>query len=114
MPASLKPLVTRATCSTDTPFFIRFSSLSLATSRPPLMAMQPLCASSSASSGVKVFSKRMLPHHEMLSWRRISSSASALSALGGAASSTKWNPVWPVSSTICWMRSASFSAVAVS
>ena len=46
-------------------------------------------ANNSASSGVKVFSNLILPHHEMCTLRRNSSSANALSALGGAASSTK-------------------------
>jgi hypothetical protein len=59
--------------------------------------MQPLSASCRQSSGVKDFSKRMLPHQEIARLRRASSSARALRALGGAASSTKWKPVWPVS-----------------
>ena len=62
MPASVKARVTRATCSTVTPFFISASRRSDATSSPPLTATQPDRASSSASSGVKAFSKRMLPH----------------------------------------------------
>ena len=81
--------MTRATCSTDTPFFISFNRRSEATSSPPDTAMQPLSASSWQTSGVKDFSKRMLPHHEIATPRRSSSSASAFSALGGAASSTK-------------------------
>ena len=89
MPASAKPRVTRATWSTDTPFFIRASSRSDATSRPPEMAMHPLSASCWHSAGVKVFSKRMLPHHEMATRRRCNSWASALRDFGGAASSTK-------------------------
>ncbi len=61
-PASVNARVTRATCSTVTPFFISSSRRSDATSSPPLIATQPERASSSTSSGVKVFSKRMLPH----------------------------------------------------
>ncbi|MNL24039.1 hypothetical protein D3C87_1454580 [compost metagenome] len=114
MPASENARVTRATWSTDTPFFIRFSKRSDATSKPPDTAMQPLSASSSHSSGLKVFSKRMLPHHEMPALRSMSSVASALSDLGGAASSTKWNPVCPVSRTMASMRSASTDADAPS
>ena len=71
--------------------------------------MQPLSASCWHSSRVKDFSKRMLPHHEIASWRRCSSAASAFSALGGAASSTKWKPVCPVSATMASMRSTSVS-----
>ena len=89
MPASVNARVTRATWSTDTPFFIRVSSRSEATSSPPEIAMQPLSAISSARSGVKVFSNRTLPHQLMPVPRAISSVARALSALGGAASSTK-------------------------
>ena len=62
MPASVNARVTRATCSTVTPFFMRSSSRSDATSSPPLTATQPDSASSAQSSGVNVFSKRMLPH----------------------------------------------------
>ena len=51
MPASAKPLVTRATWSTETPFFISASSRSEATSSPPEMAMQPLSASCWHSCG---------------------------------------------------------------
>ena len=68
------------------------SSRSEATSRPPVTAMQPLSASSVQSAGVKVFSKRMLPHQEISTLRRSSSCASAFKAEGGAASSTKWKP----------------------
>ena len=89
MPASAKALVTRATWSTETPLFISVSRRSEATSRPPLMAMQPLSASCRQSCGVKVFSKRMLPHQLIASRRRCSSAASAFSDFGGAASSTK-------------------------
>ncbi|MNR34544.1 hypothetical protein D3C85_1523240 [compost metagenome] len=89
MPASEKALVTRATWSTDTPFFISSSKRSDATSSPPETAMQPLSASRLHSSGLKVFSKRMLPHQLMSLPRSSSSWARALSALGGAASSTK-------------------------
>ncbi len=67
MPASVNARVTRATCSTVTPFFMRSSSRSDATSRPPLTATQPDSASSAQSSGVNVFSKRMLPHHVIAS-----------------------------------------------
>ena len=74
------------------------------------MAMQPLSASWRHSSGVKDFSKRMLPHQLMLRPRRASSSAIAFSILGGAASSTKWKPVWPVSATTASMRSTSSPA----
>ena len=114
MPASLKARVTRATCSTDTPFFISLSSRSEATSSPPEIATQPLAARASHSSGVKVFSKRTLPHHEMSSLRRCSSSARPHKALGGAASSTKWKPVCPVSCTMASMRSTSVLALACS
>jgi hypothetical protein len=51
MPASVKARVTRATWSTETPFFIRLSSRSDATSSPPEMAMQPLSASRLAQLG---------------------------------------------------------------
>ena len=84
-----KPLVTCATCSTDTPFFIKSSKRSEATSSPPDIAMHPLLAKSCANSGVKVFSKRILPHQEIVVCRRSSSAASAFNTLGGAASSTK-------------------------
>ena len=76
--------------------------------------MQPLSASSWHSAGLKLFSKRMLPHQVMARRRRCSSSASARSIFGGAASSTKWKPVWPVSATMASMRSTSIDAVAVS
>ena len=66
MPASVNARVTRATCSTVTPFFMSSSSRSDATSSPPLTATQPGLASSAQSSGVNVFSKRMLPHQVML------------------------------------------------
>ena len=82
MPASVNARLTRATCSTVTPFFISVSSRSEATSRPPLTATQPDRASSSASSGVKVFSKRMLPHQVMVTPRAIRRSARARSAGG--------------------------------
>ncbi len=61
-PASVKARVTRATCSTVTPFCISASSRLEATSRPPVTAMQPARAIRSQSVGVKVFSKRMFPH----------------------------------------------------
>jgi hypothetical protein len=64
-PASVNARVTRATCSTVTPFFISASRRSEATSSPPLTATQPDAASSWHSSGVNAFSKRMLPHHVM-------------------------------------------------
>ena len=114
MPASAKALVTRATCSTDTPFFISLSRRSEATSSPPEMAMQPLSASCWHKAGVNDFSKRMLPHQLIATRRRCSSAASAFSDFGGAASSTKWNPVCPVSCTMASMRSTSVSAVAAS
>ena len=63
---------------------------------------------------MKVFSKRMFPHHDTASPRRCSSSAIAFSDLGGAASSTKWKPVCPVSRTTASIRSTSTSAVAAS
>ena len=88
-PASVSARVTRATCATVTPFFMSSSSRSDATSSPPDSATQPERASSAASSGVKVFSKRMLPHHVQTTLRAISRSASARSPAGGAASSTK-------------------------
>ena len=89
MPASENARVTRATCSTVTPFFIRLSRRSEATSSPPEIAMQPLSASSWQSSRLKDFSKRILPHHEIASLRFLISAASAFNAFGGAASSTK-------------------------
>jgi hypothetical protein len=70
------------------------------------MAMQPLSASCWHSSGVKDFSKRMLPHQRCHA-ARCSSAASAFSDFGGAASSTKWKPVCPVSATMASMRSTS-------
>ena len=51
--------------------------------------MQPLSASRWHSSGVNDFSKRMLPHQEIVRLRRSNSTASACKAFGGAASSTK-------------------------
>ena len=45
MPASVNARVTRATCSTVTPFFMSSSNRSEATSRPPLTATQPESAS---------------------------------------------------------------------
>ena len=97
MPASVNARATRATCATVTPFCIRSSRRLDATSRPPVTATQPERASSAASSGVKVFSKRMLPHQVITTFRSRRRWASARSAAGGAASSTKWKPVWPVS-----------------
>ena len=89
MPASVNARVTRATCSTVTPFFMSSSNRSDATSSPPLTATQPASASSWQSSGVKVFSKRMLPHQVMLSFSAIRRFASARMPAGGAASSTR-------------------------
>ena len=56
----------------------------------------------------------MLPHQLMAQPRRCSSAASAFSDFGGAASSTKWKPLCPVSATIASMRSTSVLAVAAS
>ena len=104
MPASVNARVTRATCSTVTPFFMSSSSRSDATSSPPLTATQPESASSAQSSGVNVFSKRMLPHHVIASFSAMSRFASARSPAGGAASSTRWKPVSPVSSISARIR----------
>ena len=89
MPASVKARVTRATCSTVTPFLMSCSSRSEATSSPPDTATQPERASSSVSAGVNDFSKRMLPHQVMTTLRSMSRVASARRPAGGAASSTK-------------------------
>ena len=89
MPAWVKPSVTRATCAMVTPFSMRASRRSEATSSPPEMAMQPEAASRRQRSGEKVFSKRMLPHQVMATRRLSSSTARSRRARGGAASSTK-------------------------
>ena len=88
-PASVKARVTRATCSTVTPFCISASSRLDATSRPPVMAMQPARAISAQSAGLNVFSNRMFPHQVMATPRSRSRSESARNMAGGAASSTK-------------------------
>ncbi len=88
---------TRHLVDRDAFFFISCSRRSEATSSPPEMAIQPLSASNWHKSGVNDFSNRTLPHHEIATLRRSSSCANAFSTLGGAASSTKWKPVWPVS-----------------
>jgi hypothetical protein len=53
IPASENARVTRATCSTETPFFISFSSRSEATSSPPVTAMQPLSRQQLAQVGIE-------------------------------------------------------------
>jgi hypothetical protein len=72
-----------------TPFCIKASKRSLATSKPPDMAMQPLSANSSAKEGVKVSQSEYCPTKKCRYVLRKSSSAMAFKALGGAASSTK-------------------------
>jgi hypothetical protein len=57
------------------------------------MATQPLRARRRHSAGVKVFSKRTLPHQVTVTCRAEQALGQRLSAAGGAASSTKWNPV---------------------
>ena len=113
-PASVKARVTRATCSTVTPFCISASNRLEATSSPPVTAMQPARAISAQSAGVNVFSKRMFPHQVIETPRSSSRSETARSMAGGAASSTKWKPVSPVSATSGSMRSTIRSAAAAS
>ena len=94
MPASAKPRVTRATCSTETPFFISASNRSEATSSPPVTAMQPLSA--------KLLGER---RREGLLEADVAppgdGDAAALELRGERAQprrrslSTKWKPVWP-------------------
>src|SRR3569833_1401981 len=45
------------------------------------------------SSGVKVFSKRILPHHSMVRFSATRRFARERRPAGGAASSTRWKPV---------------------
>ena len=110
-PASVNARATRATCSTVTPFFISASRRSDATSSPPLTATQPERASSSTSSGVKcLLEADVAPPGDRDAAARCSRSASARSIAGGAASSTKWKPVSPVSRISASMRSTVTSA----
>jgi hypothetical protein len=85
----VKARVTRATCSTVTPFCMSASSRLEATSSPPVTAMHPARAIRSQSAGVKVFSNRMFPHQVTRTPRSMSRCDSARSIAGGAASSTK-------------------------
>ena len=112
MPASVKLRVTCATWATLTPFCIRASRRSSATSSPPVTATQPARAMSWQTSGVKKVSKRMLPHQVAVTPRSSRRSESFFSRAGGAASSTRWNPVWPVSRISASMRSTNRSAEA--
>jgi hypothetical protein len=86
------------------------SRRSLATSSPPEMAMQPLSASNSRhSSGCEGLLEADIapPRNRSRSRRMQFVGQGACSALGGAASSTKWKPVCPVSAMMVSMRSAS-------
>ena len=96
MPDSVKFRVTCATCSTVTPFFINSNNRSEATSNPPETAIQPDSFNNKHKSAVKLFSNRMLVHHETTKFRLIISKATSRIKAGGAASSTKWNPFSPV------------------
>ncbi len=98
MPASVNARVTRATCSTVTPLFMS-AEQAIGGDLEPAAHRDAARARRAArhSSGVNVFSNRMLPHQVMTTPRAISRSASARRPAGGAASSTKWNPVCPVS-----------------
>ncbi len=70
MPASVKCLLTLATCATVIPFCINVSNRSEATSNPPDTAMQPEAFKSKQRSRVKLFSKRTLVHQLTVNFRR--------------------------------------------
>ena len=71
------------------PFFIFSNKRSEAASSPAVTAMQPDAANNRHRSGEKASSKRMLPHHVMVTPRSRSRRAKDFKAAGGAASSTK-------------------------
>ena len=114
MPASVKARVTRATCSTDTPFFISLSRRSEATSSPPEIAMQPLSASCWHNSGLNDFSKRMLPHHEIDELRVLQLGGERLQRLGRRGLVDEMKAGLAGLATIASMRSTSVAADAPS